>query len=73
LSWHHFWFIAYLFIYCLIAVWVFDWMENRGEAIVDRWVNRCSGYGIYKLIGLLLVIEIPLRALFPGFRDLIHD
>ena len=73
LSWHHFWFIAYLFIYCLMAVWIFDWMENRGKAAVDRWVKRCGGYGIYKFIALLLAIEIPLRALFPGFRDLIHD
>ncbi len=73
LSWHHFWFIAYLFIYSLMGILVFSWMENKGKKKVETILRRLSGYRIYGFVAILLVTEIPLRAIFPGFRDLIHD
>ena len=74
LSWHHFWFIVYLYLFCLMGVKVFAWIENRGKQSVQAWVKQhSSGIGIYSFILVLLIAEIPLRALFPGFRDLIHD
>lgn len=69
LSWHHFWFIAYLYLFCLLALKPFYLLgQNEG-----RWLTWFDGPGIYRFIGLLLVPEILLRWLFPGFRDLIHD
>jgi len=31
------------------------------------------GAGLYIPVLVLFVVEVPLRAPFPGFRDLIHD
>jgi glucan biosynthesis protein C len=74
LSWHHFWFIAYLYIFCMIGVKVFAWFESEaGQSFMDRVASYSQGYRIYYAIGLLLLFEIPLRVLFPGFRDLLHD
>jgi peptidoglycan/LPS O-acetylase OafA/YrhL len=74
LSWHHFWFIAYLYIYCVLGMKLFAWLEGAtGQVFLDRVAAYCRGYRIYAFIGLLLLIELPLRAVFPGFRDLIHD
>jgi len=73
LSWHHFWFIVYLYIFCLMGIKVFAWMENAGKQRLAAWVEKSSGLGIYGFILVLLAVEIPLRAVFPGFRDLIHD
>jgi glucan biosynthesis protein C len=74
LSWHHFWFIGYLYIFCLIGLKVFEWFEGKqGQSFLDWIASYCVGLKIYHFIGLLLVVEIPLRIFFPGFRDLVHD
>ena len=73
LSWHHFWFVAYLFLYCLMAVGVFKWFDDKGRAWLDQHFSAQKRFSIYKLIVPLIAIEILLRAFFPGFRDLIHD
>ncbi len=75
LSWHHFWFVAYLWLFCLLAWPLLRWL--RGSSGSDRfahWVRWLSkGHRLYWFSVPLLIVEIPLRALFPGFRDLIHD
>ena len=75
LSWHHYWFIAYLYLFCCLGWPVFR-QFNR-PTIAERlqdWSLWMSQSGrIFLPILLLLTLEIPLRALFPGFRDLIHD
>ena len=73
LSWHHFWFIAYLFLFCLLAMFPLRRLDRWSASRWKAFTERVSGYGIYLLIPLLLVPEILLRWLFPGFRDLIHD
>lgn len=73
LSWHHFWFVAYLFLYCLMGVGVFKWFDDKGRAWLDQHFSAQKRFSIYKLIVPLIAIEILLRAFFPGFRDLIHD
>ncbi len=76
LSWHHFWFLAYLYLFCLLAWPIF---RRIREANGRQWINetltryRLNGFGIYLFILPLLLVEIPLRPIFPGFRDLIHD
>lgn len=73
LSWHHFWFIAYLYLFCLLAIAPFRWLAKQGETKRDRLLSRFQGPGLYWLIPILFVPEVLLRWLFPGFRDLIHD
>ncbi|MFS1526358.1 acyltransferase family protein [Microbulbifer sp. 2304DJ12-6] len=73
LSWHHFWFIAYLYLFCLLAIAPFRWLANLDESRRDWFLSRFAGLGLYWLIPFLFVPEVLLRWLFPGFRDLIHD
>ena len=75
LSWHHYWFIAYLFLYCVIAWPVFAYFKSAaGLARLDVWSRVLSrGAYLYLAIIPLAVVEIALRAQFPGFPDLIHD
>jgi len=76
LSWHHFWFIAYLYLFCIAGWPALSFLKSKsGQAKVEYWIERYSlqKYGIYLYILPLLMIEIILRPLFPGFRDLISD
>ncbi|MDH3640832.1 MAG: acyltransferase family protein [Gammaproteobacteria bacterium] len=72
LSWHHFWFLAYLYLFCLIALPVFR--RLREETRIARLQALATrGYNLYLPMVPLIITEICLRWLFPGFRDLIHD
>lgn len=66
LSWHHLWFIAYLFVYCLLLVPLFA-----------RWRKRsCTlkpGHWLYALGLILGVNEAILKPLFPETHNLISD
>jgi peptidoglycan/LPS O-acetylase OafA/YrhL len=75
LSWHHFWFIAYLSIYCVLGWPIFAYFKRAGgRTQLDHWSQRLSrGVFLYLAIVPLAAFEIPLRASFPGFPDLIHD
>ena len=75
LSWHHFWFVAYLFLYCLLGWPIFRRLRTPpGQRMLQRFSSRLArSLALYWPIVPLLIIELPLRILFPGFRDLIHD
>jgi glucan biosynthesis protein C len=74
LSWHHFWFLAYLYLFCLIALPVFRRLRDAGGSRVLRLQHILTrGYALYLPILPIAGIEILLRWVFPGFRDLIHD
>jgi len=71
-SWHHLWFIAYLFIYDLVFAPVFMWMMAS-----DR-VKRAMGWlSRGKYVFLLAVPSVVWFTLvcnpFDEFQDLIHD
>lgn len=66
LSWHHLWFVAYLLVYCLVALPVFAGLATaRGQrwlARLDRWWSR----------GWIVVLFIPLaieRVLLHGYPE----
>ncbi len=75
LSWHHYWFIAYLYLFCLLGWPLLKWLKGARGASCLAWVTERMrrGGGLYLAIVPLAVVEIALRAFFPGFRDLIHD
>lgn len=75
LSWHQYWFIAYLYLFCLIGWPLFAWLNSvSGRVRVRRWsIWMGAGLRLYLAILPLAAVEIALRAWFPGFRDLIHD
>ena len=64
-NWHHLWFIAYLFVYCLALLPVFAWWRKRRIAQPGLWVY---------LPGLVLgVNEALLRPRFPETHNLFSD
>jgi glucan biosynthesis protein C len=72
LSWHHFWFLAYLYLYCLIGIPAFRKLgEPKCIAHLQAFATR--GFNLYLPVIPIIVLEVSLRWLFPGFRDLIHD
>ena len=75
LSWHHYWFVFYLYLYCILGWPIFAYFKSdAGQQQLALWSERLSrGTSLYTAIGPLAVVEIPLRAWFPGFPDLVHD
>jgi glucan biosynthesis protein C len=75
LSWHHYWFIVYLYLFCLLGWPIFAYFKRAaGQRQLARWSQSLvRGGGLFLAIVPLAVVEILLRAWFPGFPDLIHD
>ena len=75
LSWHHYWFIFYLYLFCLLGWPIFAYFKRAaGRQQLAHWSQRLPRGGcLYLAIVPLAVVEILLRAWFPGFPDLIHD
>jgi len=75
LSWHHFWFVAYLFLMCVLLVPIVKWLRtSNGEQRFSHWLLKMvPGARIYWVILPLVVVELLLRMWYPGFRDLVHD
>jgi len=72
LSWHHLWFIVYLYLYCVIGLKVFPLVEShpyfRGR--FGRW---SQGYHVFGFVLPLFLAELSLRWAFPGIPDLVSD
>ncbi|QHW01430.1 acyltransferase family protein [Spirosoma endbachense] len=67
-SWHHLWFVAYLFLYSLVSIPVFRWLKSdRGQRFVDR-IGRLIARpgGALWLVGLLLLNDVLLGGFFPN-------
>lgn len=75
LSWHHYWFVFYLYLYCILGWPILAYFRaDAGQERLARWSERLSrGGSLYMAIAPLAAVEIPLRARFPGFPDLVHD
>ena len=75
LSWHHYWFIVYLYLFCLLGWPIFAYFKRAaGRTQLACWSQGISRGGyLYLAIVPLAVVEILLRARFPGFPDLIND
>ncbi len=40
-SWHHLWFVAYLFVFCMLALPLFQWLKSgSGQA----WLGKAEGF-----------------------------
>ncbi|EAY29092.1 acyltransferase family protein [Microscilla marina] len=67
LSWHHLWFILYLFIYSLLALPLFLQLRTtKGKAFIKRLTRIASGKGAL-LLGVLpiLLVKVLLKPHFP--------
>ncbi|MEW6444336.1 MAG: acyltransferase [bacterium] len=75
LSWHHLWFVAYLFVFALALLPFFVWLgRGRGRAHLSRaaWVCERPG-GIFLPALVLAATDTVLRGRFPGPPDFVHD
>lgn len=66
-SWHHLWFVAYLFLYSLVSIPVFRWLKSDGgQRFVDR-IGRLveKPGGALCLVGFLLLNDLVLGGFFP--------
>lgn len=72
LSWHHLWFIAYLFLYDLTLAPLFSWWQQKGSKWpLFQWLT--AGCRVY-LIMMPSVVYFSLMVLrFPQTNDLVHD
>lgn len=73
-SWHHLWFIVYLFLYDILFAPVFKWsMSERGKrnlAFLNKLANR---QWIYLLPIPSVILYTSMNLSFPETHDLIHD
>lgn len=75
LSWHHLWFVLYLFVYSLLLLPVFLGLRRRAAAgrveDLGRWLAQ--GPRLLLLALPIVAIELALRPRFPSTHALIDD
>lgn len=74
-SWHHLWFILYLFIYDLISVPLFKWLIfGKGKAFTaHKLVILAKGKNIYALMLPSMILYAALILKYPVTNALIGD
>ena len=75
LSWHHFWFLAYLFLFCTLGLPLFRYLTADGGHRLIRHLTARLAPRVQLLLPIipLAIMEIALRWAFPGIPDLVHD
>lgn len=73
LSWHHLWFVAYLFVYCMLALPLFAGLATAPGRRLLGWLDRAWAQGWIVVVFVPLVVErIALRD-HPETHNLTHD
>jgi hypothetical protein len=74
-SWGNLWFLAYLFVFSLVALPIFLFLRNEiGQRLVSRVGAFCERPGAIFLLAIpLAVIEAALRAKWPSIPNLYRD
>ncbi|MEO1405243.1 MAG: acyltransferase family protein [Pseudomonadota bacterium] len=74
LSWHHYWFIAYLFLFCLMTWPLFrNWLGTNASLLAKSTEWLVAGGRLYSVAVVIILLEIVLRPIFPGFHNLVTD
>ncbi len=73
-SWHHLWFVAYLFTFCLAALPLFAWLKRpSGEAFLRRFeAFFAKGWTLLFLVAPIWIIRIAFMYRRET-NDLLHD
>lgn len=74
LSWHHLWFVAYLFVFCMVALPLFKWFRSaKGSALLGRLEGFLGrGANLWWLAIPIMGGRFLLRN-HPETHDLLHD
>jgi hypothetical protein len=74
MSWHHLWFIVYLFVYDILFAPLFKWMMSEsGKQRLSFFTRLANKKWIYLLMLPAIIIFTTLNRMFPETHDLIHD
>jgi peptidoglycan/LPS O-acetylase OafA/YrhL len=62
-SWHHLWFVAYLFVYCMAALPLLAWLQGRAgrRFLAGFEAVMSTGWSLFLLVLPLVLIRIVLR------------
>jgi len=73
-SWHHLWFIFYLFLFDIVCAPLFVWlMGENGKKLLHRLNWFAKGRRIYWFILPSIIVFATLSLKFPETNDFIHD
>jgi len=73
-SWHHLWFIVYLFLYDILLAPALKWsMSERGKQQLAFFNKLSIGKRVYLLMAPSLIAYGFMNLHFPETHDLIHD
>jgi glucans biosynthesis protein C len=74
-SWHHLWYLAYIFTYSLICLPLFGYLRSeKGKIVLEKIAGFLSGKArIYLLIIPLFIAEALLRPYWPTEQNLLKD
>lgn len=73
-SWHHLWFVAYLFAFCMAALPLFAWFrQSSGQAFLDRAGAFLARGANHWWIAVLIFGGRYLLRNHPETHDLLHD
>jgi glucans biosynthesis protein C len=73
-SWHHLWFIVYLFLYDILFAPLFKWMmSERGKERLAFFSKLANRKWIYLLPVPSIIAYTAMNLHFPETHDLIHD
>jgi peptidoglycan/LPS O-acetylase OafA/YrhL len=73
-SWHHLWFIAYLFVFDVVCTPLFVWLiKGRGKIFLQKLNWLAKKKWIYLLCLPSVLIYASLYFEYPETNDLIHD
>ena len=76
LSWHHLWYVLYVFVYSIIALPLFLYLGNKKTASLKEKANDYFTHhpnSIYLIIILFLIFYYTLAPIFPTTHALIDD
>lgn len=75
LHWGHLWFLFYLFVFSIVSSKWFTTLKSTDKSnfinLFANWFHK--GHSIFLLAIPIIIIEIALRWLFPGFQTFITD
>lgn len=74
-SWHHLWFLWYLFFISIVALPLFLYLKkDRGKQEISKMANFIAkGQAIFLLSIPIILVNISLRWLFPMTHDFVSD
>jgi glucan biosynthesis protein C len=74
-SWHHLWFIGYLFLYSIMGLPVFIYFRSQsGKRFLAKLAKWMAPAGrIYLLAIPLMVVQVWLQDKYTGFHNLVDD